>query len=358
MEDYRPSYFKAAAPENSDRSLMNELYRRDVKRWKFWNEKVPPHQPFTAQQGLKKNLRIVSWNVNNLCGLSRSVSLAKTGSCIEACEIATVLSDIGADVIVIQEALVDHGDYDDAMCEAACYRTLQLDDILRSEGYVVHRSNHAQPVAIASRLPVSAVFSVNLDYDHKFMQKMSCSPGRLKRDSAGDICTSPNETRPLLFCEIQIDNLKIGIFGAHFHHTNYNDSSTGIRVLEANVLLSTTSAAKDLDFKIIAADFNQPLERYHTEAEWEIVKETRKRLSEPVDDGVDRSLADGGWRCTWDIRADRNFPGLTAPPMTHWTAATVDAFYVPINDDHRLVGTYVFFTELSDHLPIIADIEI
>ena len=45
--------------------------------------------------------------------------------------------------------------------------------------------------------------------------------------------------------------------------------------------------------------------------------------------------------------------------MTHWTGTTVDFAYFACGDPNRgvhVVGTYVAYSDLSDHLPVVTDL--
>ena len=305
----------------------------------------------------------MSWNINNLCGLSSNISTTTSEQCAAPERIADVIRSSGADIIVLQEALAEPKDYDDKACEASCERMQRLDVLLQDDGYLVFRSDHAQPVLIASRVPVLGRGSFNLDENHEWIERLRSSPGKLKRDANGTVCVTVNESRPILYAELSLGAYRLGLFGAHFHHTNYVDTADGVRISEARTLLSKILEHSSLDGVLVAADFNQPRMCDQPVEEWKIVREAFKRFKQPEDDGVAGLLQKHGFIACWDLAAARNFPGSGAPPLTHWTGTTVDFVYTHMQKRWfrscpKLIGTYVFFTDASDHLPVLVDLEL
>lgn len=359
--DHRPTYFKAAAEDPKvigDRSAMFKFYREDVRRFMKLNDQLPSHAPCPDGATTSHRIRIVSWNINNLCGVA---GMGK--ETVEPERIASVLRSTAADVIVLQEALDEPKDYDDQKCEDACLRMRSLDKLLKGDGYRIFRSDHAQPLVVATRLHVKQSFSMNLDQDHQWRERMTSSPGRLKRDADGKICVKVNESRPVQYVELQVGARTLGVFGTHFHHVNYTESSDGVRKAEARTLMSKVSQV-DADALFIAGDFNQPRSQDQPGSEWRVVAEAFKRFKTPQDDGVAKVLQDAGFSASWDIHVPRNFPGCGAPPMTHWTGTTVDFLYFRTKKTFfwrsvacKVLGTYVVFTDLSDHLPIMVDLD-
>lgn len=83
-------------------------------------------------------------------------------------------------------------------------------------------------------------------------------------------------------------------------------------------------------------------------------------MCQPEADGVAALLEHHGFRSAYDVAEANNFAGRAAPPMTHWTGTTVDFAYLrdlaPVAS--QVLGTYVCFTPLSDHLPVIVDLKV
>ena len=125
--DCRPTYFKAAATDAKacgDRAKMLRYYQEDVKSWWHLNKRIPAHTPFNEQTSGTSTIRAMSWNINNLCGLSPNISTTTSEQCVALETIVDVIRDSGADIVVLQEALADPKDCDDKACEVSCeYKT-------------------------------------------------------------------------------------------------------------------------------------------------------------------------------------------------------------------------------------------
>ena len=59
---------------------------------------------------------------------------------------------------------------------------------------------------------------------------------------------------------------------------------------------------------------------------------------------------------TYDVAVERNWSG-TAPPFTHWTGTTVDYTYMFAPTATAEVGSYLLYSSVSDHLPILTQLQ-
>jgi hypothetical protein len=105
--------------------------------------------------------------------------------------------------------------------------------------------------------------------------------------------------------------------------------------------------------------------------EWGVVKAGLSKVQQPQLDGVSPALQKAGFVCAYDAAPTlTNFGGRAAPAFTHWTGTTVDYLYL-LDENERcksdrsenrgsvtIAGTYVVFSDLSDHLPIVTDLGI
>eukprot|EP00929_Paragymnodinium_shiwhaense_P050897 TRINITY_DN25624_c0_g1_i3.p1 TRINITY_DN25624_c0_g1~~TRINITY_DN25624_c0_g1_i3.p1 ORF type:complete len:138 (-),score=10.20 TRINITY_DN25624_c0_g1_i3:521-934(-) len=111
---------------------------------------------------------------------------------------------------------------------------------------------------------------------------------------------------------------------------------------------------------VILADLNQPRQQDYEAWQWDIIVAGRRGLGEPDDDGVAALLSKKGFECTFDAQhgCTTNFGPRRAPAFTHWTGTTVDYAYVRRGspEQARIVGSYVYYSPLSDHLPLVTDI--
>ena len=150
---------------------------------------------------------------------------------------------------------------------------------------------------------------------------------------------------------------ELGIYATHLLHRNYTKSFDGARAAEMRVLLDHQALRKDAA-ALVVADFNEAHKRDYSPEDWDII--VGSSVDDVVaDDGVDHLLQQQGFKVCWDLPGNRNFPGTGAPPLTHLSGTTVDHIYLQSDMKFlKLVGAFVGFTPLSDHLPVVVDITI
>ena len=121
---------------------------------------------------------------------------------------------------------------------------------------------------------------------------------------------------------------------------------------------------------VVTGDFNQARRQDYAAAEWSVIRAALSKVQQPEDDGVSQALQKAGFVCAYDaLPPSTNFGGRGAPAFTHWTGTVVDYSYLLNEDPARtldttrritatVLGTYVVFSDLSDHLPIVTDLAI
>jgi len=365
-ESYRPSIFQAAREDAAcwgNKKIATMHYLKDVDRFQHANCKVIAHRPFTSQatNQSSRTLRVVSWNVNNLCGLAGNSN--PWGHPHPPAEFAEAIRSLQPDVIVLQEVVSDSDDYDDPGFEEACSRVQQLEAMLEADGFTICKSSCGNPVLLATRLPITEAESFNLDDDHQWSHLVGTTPGKLKR--VNGVKLKVNESRAALYVKLDLGaDKQFGIYATHLHHRNYTQTPDGARAAEMRTLLKHQSS-RDGVAALVVGDLNQPRSRDYSSEEWQMVAGSsvdgggcaQRNITE--DDGVDDLLQRSGFCASWDLPAARNFPGTGAPPMTHWSGVTVDYIYLQTRMTAlSLAGAYVVFSPLSDHLPILADVTV
>ena len=389
----------------ADRKFMIACYLADV---------TPPRScesfgPLPQRAG--GSLRLVTWNINILCGADWNQS-------IEASAVVAILRQLNADVLVLQEAPIDILDTRwDTRLAPALRRVRELDVLLEALGYRICRSHAENSTLLATRLElaVGATEAFTLDPD-----------GPTASRNGDEVWT---ESRGARFAELIVppDRLpaamagnpavsRIGVYATHLSHKDRtlipiqtaaaephisSEASSsaladpkatplsmrdkpsdprwsgareegGVRARQATELLrhwqkarSTASEGADRT-SIILADFNAPVRAHYDETEWGMVAAglSSPAVNQPLDDGVRSLLRSSGWRCAYDEAFAKeaasggcynNFLGRRAPPMTHWTGTTVDFAYVH-GDAWGVDGCYILPTPLSDHLPVVVDV--
>ena len=361
------SYLDHASQQPSliaDRSKMIEHYLEDIEHLARQSTAGIPPRNETA-------MRAVTWNLNCLLG-------ADGQTCVPAAAIAEVLASLDADVLVLQEVPVDASLAEVwawPMLDAALPRIRELDAALVTLGYTtLRRSPATNPTLLATRLPVRLIEALPLDAE----------PTRTQHWSG-----IWSESRAAVYAELEVRGCGVAVYATHLHHNDTHLATDGTRVpgvrrREVTALLehwqrrataTRSRAVPPVATTLVLADFNQPLQRHHTVDEWRVVAAglTSPAVGQPEADGVEPLLREHGFRCAFQAAgsgSSNNFGGRTGPPMTHWTGTTVDFVYAhsvpatvtaarreaeapPMSD--AVLGCYVCYTSLSDHLPVLVD---
>jgi len=347
----------------TNRGRMNEFFREDIYRNQHLNslEAVDPRsEPKDA--GCTRALRLATWNINLLCGLASSSWVTKHGEKILAEQAATIAQAIDADVLILQEAMNEPDDKKDPLLHEACARVRDLDELLQNKmGYKLFRSQgdgHGNHVVLATRVAPALVESVVLDTGEW--------PALILNDGKPEL-----PVRVAVYAELQIGTLTVGIYGLHLHHKNSlkgfsEENVDGLRAAEIETLLADIRK-RSADAYLIGGDFNQARRKDYTAEERLVVERTLERFGSADDnDGVADCLQAQGFLPCWDEPALRNFlqeavgeSSVGAPPFTHWTGLPLDYVYLgPRGAPLRLVGAHVWYTDLSDHLPVVVDVAV
>eukprot|EP00211_Chloroparvula_japonica_P007923 CAMPEP_0119142022 /NCGR_PEP_ID=MMETSP1310-20130426/31978_1 /TAXON_ID=464262 /ORGANISM="Genus nov. species nov., Strain RCC2339" /LENGTH=315 /DNA_ID=CAMNT_0007133531 /DNA_START=240 /DNA_END=1187 /DNA_ORIENTATION=+ len=311
---------------------MVKCYREDIQQWAGIANVASHNSPQT--------LRLLSWNINNLCGMSNE-------GC-SAADVFKVILQLNPDVIVLNEAIADPSPYDDEVFEASIRRVQNLDKLLVSNGYISKRSSTANATLVASRMPLVSVESIDLDIGHEWQDRIRTCVGKLKRDAQGQLCGEAslenlNQHRAALCIELDIGKARpLRVYATHLHNYNYTDGY-GSRAAEMATLLQHFSGFDDTQSIIILGDFNTPRKQDVDACVWDLLN-----AKSPYNDGVHQMLEDRGFRASWDVVGNR-----TTPLLTHWSSLVVDFIYTR---NLTVQAAYVHFNTLSDHLPIVTDV--
>lgn len=380
------SYLRKAAGDPTlvaDRRRMIELFLQDVTRHPL---SPPPPAP-------KRSVRLVSWNLNILCGPDWHTN-------VSAAAVFAVLQTLNADVLALQEMPCEALDtLWDAQLAAPMARVRELDNLLASAGYAVMRSPAENATVLATRLSVLETDGFLLDE----APTATLNGAEVWAESRGAMYATLSTER----------GERLGIYATHLSHKDATlvhpnrssadprsapaadgrgaaapspmrqrsvdwtsaTSMSGVRRRQAEALVrhwesraakgpvadSASRGAADggllASDAVVLADFNQPLSSHYDADEWRVVAAglSSSGVAQPLDDGVAAFLAQRGWRCAYASCERSNFGGRRAPPMTHWTGTTVDFGYLH-GEGWHVHGAYVEYSPLSDHLPVVVDL--
>lgn len=335
---------------------MRALFLQQVDAGALTQQALPHHRT-AAGSGREPAesvvLRVAQWNVNCLCGAD-GLSPQCAASFLE------VLQVCNADVVLLQE--VPAGPPDENWPEPwrSMFPTREMRALeagMLELGYHAQLRTHAgNSTMLCSKLPVERCLgSINLDDDHCFRHLMKESRAALMADV---------RLPPTLAGDESGTRRRVSFFATHLHHDNMTRGPDGVRGHEAVALLRHwhENASPHSACCVLATDFNQARCSDYSDGEWAVIAAglAKPWVRQPEDDGVAHLLRGAGWHCAYDsASAARNWSGQGAPPLTHWTGTVVD---YPYFADHggraEILGTYVVYTSLSDHLPIVTDIRV
>lgn len=330
---------------------MLQCYEKDVDLLSSQCKRVPKHTSISSQEGPPYTVRLLTWNINMLTGVDGRTS-------VEPHSVADVLNSLNCDVMAIQEAPVSGLDkLWSSYFVQPMKRMRLLDQLLDKMGYTSLRSPAYNPTLLATRLPVIDT------HEGPVLDKEPV------RSLNGTSIWS--EVRAARYAELALPaNNSLAVYATHLHHKDIEikegQDLPGVRKREMSVLLDhwqRSSSAAPAAATIVLGDFNQPRSQDYGAEEWDVIVAglSNQDVAQPEDDGVDKVLKSAGFVCPFDeVGVNNNFAGRTAPPLTHWTGTAIDFAYINAIDlsTTKVVGTYVHYTPLSDHLPLITDLQI
>ena len=362
------SYLRRAEHDSSliaNRQKMIELFLDDVA--------TPLAPPPTRSASPQAQLRLVTWNLNILCGPDWNTP-------VQAAEVASLLESFEADVLVLQELPNETLDkLWSAVLTEPLQRVRELDGLLQAKGWTLLRSlaENSTLLAVSSRLQVEATEAFHLDDE----PTASLNGDEVWSESRGAryavLRVPATSTAP---CS------SIAVYATHLSHKDSTivpkKESTmrrprdkdprgewlavpmvgGVRLRQVDALLRHWSAQPAHDAgtsALVLADFNSPVRAHYSAEEWRVIAAGLRspQVDQPLDDGVAARLRAAGFRCASELGARNNFGGRPAPPLTHWTGTTVDFAYVSgAGAAWEVLGAYAVHTPLSDHLPVIIDV--
>ena len=310
----------------------------------------PAHAPYAPPApGASARLRIAQYNMNVLFGPEFQAPHPSAASMHE------VLARANADVLLLQEAAQQtfpdepryrSGWFARLSAEDARARVAELHALLLAQGYsLVQVNGPFNPALLATRLPIIAVGE-------------SFSPDAPPRAPTDE---TRGARRVLVSLGPGVGAL--ALVATHLHHTERG--CRGVRAAEARALLAhlrqqealeatlaPLPAGLPLRATVLATDMNGTRRQDYTEREWAVLARSLGRAGEPALDGVAELLGGEGWACTYDA-------GAGAPAFTHWSGQTVDYAWVKqARGGVRALGAWALRTPLSDHLPVVHDLDI
>ena len=305
------------------KEFMYESFRRDVSRGiTIENPSIPAHSG-VASGGVPRRLRLVSFNVHFF---QKGYSGVELGDSRE--EVLKLVADLNPELLLLQEVpksvlpdlyrrLAAIG-FPHVVAGGSADAHVLADDIASYPGERLH-------VVLASRLPLHSSTAVPMLDGHAAFAEVdlsSAAPG------------APNLLLYTLHLSVRCEASK--------------------RMHEVEAVIKDVAARGALGLpSIVCGDFNQPNQCDYPAAEWAAIAKDMAFAKLPLTDGAMDALREAGYTPSWEV-------ALTPRPLaasSAWNGAVVDYCYtkLPPRSGIAVEATYVYHTELSDHLPLVVD---
>ncbi|HVX00496.1 MAG TPA: endonuclease/exonuclease/phosphatase family protein, partial [Candidatus Babeliaceae bacterium] len=156
--------------------------------------------------------------------------------------------------------------------------------------------------------------------------------------------------------DLQVNSIPLAIYGTHLEvdQVTSKESMENVRALQLKEILSDTQILSH-NHIIIAGDFNSVREKdYNYELAkrkvWDMVRQRFNAYGISLEPHVLALLEQDGYRSSFEVL---NWNG---PKYTAWAGLVLDFIFFSRNFSKSIIGSYVYYTDISDHLPIIVDI--
>ena len=295
----------------SNAQYKKQLFIQDCKQYATENNKIPVRKEDPSL------VRIATYNIHAWKNPYGKKNLDT---------ILDVINTIDADVIILQEAVLDPA--------LMNYISTRLNCSLTNKNFcktISYKNNTEFGNIIISKLPIHALTS------HTYAVPQG------------------KETRCFIKAELVLANQKkLSIYGTHLevHDKSWNESK---RVSEIKELLTYTSTDTNENI-IIAGDLNAVRKEDYQykifgKAMWPLLVRENRLRGYPTPTKALDTLKANGFIDSFTKTDSSN------PRFTVWTGTAVDFIFLSPQWNLPLAGSYIYYNGASDHLPVILDIK-
>ena len=311
------------------KAFMYDCFRHDVARGKLAeNPRIPRHDGFLAGAAPSQRLRLVSFNVHFFQMGYSGVELGDS-----RVPVLALIAELHPDLMLLQE--VPQSVLPDVTARLAAIGFPHCVAAGSADAHVLDKKLKSFPgerlhVVLASRLPLLSSEAVPMLDGHAAFAEVDLSAA-----------ATPNARRRLLVYTL--------------HLSVRCEASKRREEVEAVLHDAAGRAAADAPM-IVCGDFNQPNECDYPEAEWAAIAKDMSFAKLPLTDGAMDAMRKRSFAPSWEV-AETPRP-LAA--SSAWNGAVVDYCYtrLPAHSAMAVEATYMYHTELSDHLPLVVDLRV
>lgn len=162
--------------------------------------------------------------------------------------------------------------------------------------------------------------------------------------------------RSAVIVDIIVNNKILRVYGFHLDVFDVTETT---RLNQINSILHSANMSP---FPVIlAGDYNSVRRLDYSEVEWNLIVERDKERNVQTKCLVTNSIENNGWISSFVMM------NLPSPKYTNWSGTTIDFIY--LNKDHwttngnssdkfQIIGTYVYHSYDSDHIPVLMDFRV
>lgn len=284
------------------------------------NMAIPKHKPN------KTTLRIATYNVHALSDPNRKLNFKK---------IIEVIKNINADIIILQE-MPQYNKHKDTI--------RQVNTLLEKLDYTYKHNNLFIPCFYTKSIGMCGnIILIKNHVEYKILNKTIFEVDKHNKKIRAFIGISVKPTPKIDF----------NIYGTHLDVYDETGKTSTLEILELIEIINAQNKPS-----IIAADCNAVrksdyLYKVNDYTAWDLlntVNKIRTGIQVPTET-LNNLIKNGFQDC---FTKNRQQP----PKFTVWTGTAVDFLWLNKNWNLPIVGTYVYYSDASDHLPIIMDIKI
>lgn len=312
---------RVAAGQEPSAHTMKEMYNTDCTVNEYQNLAIPQHS--------KNNdtVRVATYNVHFFRDALNNKSFD---------EVVNTIKTINADVVILQEVSI----FDETKIRTAFAKIGYVFDEKKSFCKSMDAWGRPFGNMVLSKYPFIQEPAKNtFEYDKRYAGTIHCW----------------GEQRCYVQSKIALPNgKKISVYGTHLDVYDETDS----RRLEQIKELVANANKDSVENIIIAADFNAVRSRdyqytVNNKYVWDMVNQsTHNRFwintpTKALEAFDSNQFQDSFAKC-----------GSASPKWTVWTGTAVDFMYLNKQWNLPVVGSWVYYSKASDHLPVIMDVKV
>lgn len=299
-------------------------YAQDCFKFKYFNEKIPKHDP-------SKTLRVMTYNVGGWQNNNMN-------------EVFKIIETVNPDVVCLQEMSL-------GKTEGNPYESQEFIKKFTDMGYDGGHKTFGY-----NKFSGNAMFGVMMFSKHKFISN-SCTQKQFEQPDKNNLARYSFVSasilfnkKPVLLCTTKVDP---------FYNEYYKDTDGSYKLAHCHdqyrkkQITELVNHAKNHENVFICGDFGEPLKSNYSELEWKTIEQEDNRRNVQTTTHVGDGFKDAGYKDGLEI-------SKTRLPFTNWSGTVNDLGFTkePKKGSITIDKIYSYFSSISGHIPVIFDLSI